>query len=87
VVVLEFELFSPHPQIYLFIFSIFYYIILYWGYIMTFTKVLALYHSWIYPIHHSPLFSLPLFLEYWTPFFSNSWFSVFFKIIIVYVAW
>jgi hypothetical protein len=32
---------------------------LYWGYIVTFTKVLTIYHSWIYPICHSPLSPAP----------------------------
>jgi hypothetical protein len=30
----------------------------YWGYIVTFIKVLTLYHSWIHPLHYSPL-SIP----------------------------
>jgi hypothetical protein len=25
----------------------------YWGYIVTFTKVLAIYHNWIHPLHYS----------------------------------
>jgi hypothetical protein len=29
--------------------------LLYWGYIVTFTKVLTIHHSWIHPLHHSPL--------------------------------
>jgi hypothetical protein len=37
----------------------FIYLLLCWGYIVTFTKVLIIYHSWIYPFHHSPLFPLP----------------------------
>jgi hypothetical protein len=27
---------------------------LYWGYLVTFTKVLTIYHSWIHLLHHSP---------------------------------
>jgi hypothetical protein len=27
----------------------------FWGYIVTFTKVLTIYHSWIHPLNHSPL--------------------------------
>jgi hypothetical protein len=27
-------------------------VFLYWGYIVTFTKVLTLYHSWIHTLHH-----------------------------------
>jgi hypothetical protein len=34
-------------------------LLLYWGYIVTFTKVLTICHSWIHPLHHSPLSSLP----------------------------
>jgi hypothetical protein len=33
--------------------------LLYWGHIVTFTKVLTIYHSWIHPLHHSPLFPPP----------------------------
>jgi hypothetical protein len=36
------------------------------GYIVAFTKVLRiyqLYHTWIHPFHHSPLFSSPLIPE------------------------
>jgi hypothetical protein len=29
--------------------------LLYWGYIVTFTKVLTIYHNWIYLHHQSPL--------------------------------
>jgi hypothetical protein len=29
-------------------------LLLFWGYIVTFTKVLTLYHSWIHPLHYSP---------------------------------
>jgi hypothetical protein len=32
-------------------------------YIVVFIKVLTIYHTWIYPFHHSPLSSLPPFLE------------------------
>jgi hypothetical protein len=35
-------------------------LLLYWGHIVTFTKVLIIYHSWIYPLHHSPLSPLPI---------------------------
>jgi succinate-acetate transporter protein len=31
---------------------------LYWGYIVTFTKVLTIYHSWIHPLHRSLGFTL-----------------------------
>jgi hypothetical protein len=37
--------------------------LLYWGYTVTFTKVLTIYHNWIYSLHHSPLSLLPPFLE------------------------
>jgi hypothetical protein len=38
-------------------------LLLYWGYSVTFIKVLTIYHSWIHSLHHSPL-SLPSpFLE------------------------
>jgi hypothetical protein len=33
---------------------------LYWEYIVTFTKVLTIYHNWIHPLHHSPLSPLPI---------------------------
>jgi hypothetical protein len=42
--------------------------LLYWGYIVTFTKVLNNYYSWIHPFHHSPLS--------WSSF-KRSHFSVF----------
>jgi hypothetical protein len=45
----------------------------YWGFIVTFTEVLVIYHSWIHPFHHSPLSSLPPFLES----FKRSYFSIF----------
>jgi hypothetical protein len=32
-------------------------ILLYWGYTVTFTKALAIYHNWIHPLHHSFLYS------------------------------
>jgi hypothetical protein len=32
----------------------FFFLLLYWGYTVTFTKVLIKYHSWIHPLHHSP---------------------------------
>jgi hypothetical protein len=35
-------------------------LLLYWVYIVTFTKVVIVFHSWIYPLHHSPLSPLPL---------------------------
>jgi hypothetical protein len=37
-----------------------------WGYIVAFMKVLTIYqiyHTWIHPLHHSPLSLLPPFLE------------------------
>jgi hypothetical protein len=47
-------------------FSFFHYFLklLCWGYIVTFTKVLTMYHSWIHPLHHSSLSPLPPFLEW-----------------------
>jgi hypothetical protein len=36
---------------------------LYWEYIVTFTKVLTIYHNWIHPLHHSHLSSPPPILE------------------------
>jgi hypothetical protein len=30
-------------------------LLLYWMYIVTFTEVLTIYHSWVRPLHHSPL--------------------------------
>jgi hypothetical protein len=39
----------------------YYHIIFELGYIVTFTKVLTIYHSWIYPLYHSPLsYTLPI---------------------------
>jgi hypothetical protein len=32
------------------------FLLLCWGYFVTFTKFLIVYHSWIHPFHHSPLF-------------------------------
>jgi archaellum biogenesis protein FlaJ (TadC family) len=37
-------------------------LLLYWGYIVTFTKVLTIYHSWIHSLHHSPLPLSPIIL-------------------------
>jgi hypothetical protein len=36
------------------------FLLLYWGYIVTFKKVLAIYHIWIRSFHHSSLSSLPI---------------------------
>jgi uncharacterized RDD family membrane protein YckC len=36
-------------------------LLLYWGYIVTFTKTLTIDHSQIYPLHHYPLFSELIF--------------------------
>jgi hypothetical protein len=36
-----------------FVNSFFIILLLYWGYIVTFTKVLTIYQSWICPLHHS----------------------------------
>jgi hypothetical protein len=41
-------------------------LLFFWGYIVTFTKVLTIHHSWIHPLHHSHLSYLP-----------NSHFSIF----------
>jgi hypothetical protein len=38
--------------------SLFLKLLLYW-YIVTFTKVFTIYHNWIHPLYHSPLFHLP----------------------------
>jgi hypothetical protein len=35
-------------------------LLLYLGYIVTFTKVLTIYHSWIHPLHRSPLSPPPI---------------------------
>jgi hypothetical protein len=32
-----------------------YFLLLYWGYVVTFTEVLTVYHNWIQPLHHAPL--------------------------------
>jgi hypothetical protein len=62
--------FFHHPSY----FSLFIIIsLLYWWHIVTFTKVLTIYHSWIHPPHHSPLFSSP---HSWNSF-SRSHFSIF----------
>jgi hypothetical protein len=47
--------------------------LLYWGYIVTFAKVLTVYHSWIYLLHHSPLSPSP----YSWNCFNRSHFSIF----------
>jgi hypothetical protein len=48
-------------------------LLLYWGYIVTFTKVLTIYHSWIRTLHYSPLSPAP---HSWYSF-NRSRFSVF----------
>jgi hypothetical protein len=35
------------------------FLLLFWGYIVAFTNVLAIYHNWIHPFYHFPLFLLP----------------------------
>jgi hypothetical protein len=40
------------------------YYFIYWGYIVTFIKVLIILHSWIHTLYHSPLSPFPTFLEY-----------------------
>jgi hypothetical protein len=49
-------------------------LLLYWGYIVTFTKVLITYHSWIHPLHHSPLSPPPP--HSWNSF-NRSHFSIY----------
>jgi hypothetical protein len=44
-------------------FTSFFIILLYWEYIVTFTKVLKIYFSWVHPLHHSLLFPHLPFLE------------------------
>jgi hypothetical protein len=48
-------------------------LLLHWGYIVTFTKVLTIYHSWIYPLYHSPLSPLS---HFWNSF-NRSHFFIF----------
>jgi hypothetical protein len=38
-------------------------LLLYWGNIIRFLKVLKVYHNYIHPLHHSSLSALPTFLE------------------------
>jgi hypothetical protein len=45
-----------------YIFSNFIILLLFWGYTVTFIKVLT-YISWIHPLHHSPLSPFPSLLE------------------------
>jgi hypothetical protein len=52
-------------------------LLLYWGYIVTFTKVHIIYHSWIHLLHHPPLSLLPPFLEW----FNRAHFSIYIHVI------
>jgi hypothetical protein len=54
--------------------------LLYEGYIVTFTKVLTICHSWIHPLHHSPLSPSH---HFWNSF-SRSHFSIFIHEYIVF---
>jgi hypothetical protein len=49
-----------------------YFLLLYWGYIVTFTKVLTIFHNWVNTLHHSPL----SWKYYWNTFY-RSHFSIF----------
>jgi hypothetical protein len=56
------------------------------GYIMTFTKVITIYriyHSWIYPLYHSPLFSFP---HSWNSF-NRSHFPIYTHVYTVFVPY
>jgi hypothetical protein len=50
---------------YFIIFPFFVILLLYWGYIVTFTKFLTVYHSWICPLHH---LLYPPFFHSWNSF-------------------
>jgi hypothetical protein len=43
-----------------------------WGYIVSFTKVLTIYHTWVHPLSHSPLTSLFPIRKSWVHF-HNKW--------------
>jgi hypothetical protein len=51
-------------------------ILLYWAYIVIFTKVLTIYHCWIHTLH-PPSFSFILFFSYSWNSFNMSHFSIF----------
>jgi hypothetical protein len=51
---------TPSFCVCLVLFKNFFKLLLYWGYILAFTKVLTTYHSWIHPRHHSPLSPSPI---------------------------
>jgi hypothetical protein len=50
-------------------------LLLYWGYVVTFAKVLRIYHGWIHPLHHSTL--SPHFHSHSWNSFNRSHFSFF----------
>jgi hypothetical protein len=50
-----------------------FFLLLYWGYTVTFTEVLSIHYSWIHPLHHSPLSLLP---HSWNSF-NRSHFSIY----------
>jgi hypothetical protein len=58
-------------------------LLLYWGYTVTFTKVLIIYHSLIHPLHHSPLSSPTPFLDS----FIRSHFSIFIHEYIIFIPY
>jgi hypothetical protein len=67
---------------------IFFIIILYWGYIVTFTKALTVYHSLIYPLHHSPLsHRLPPTSLHSRISFNRSHFSIFIHEYIIFLPY
>jgi hypothetical protein len=53
---------------------------LYWGYNGTFTEVRTIYHSWINPLHHSPLSP---FSHSWNSF-NRSYFSIYIHVYIIF---
>jgi hypothetical protein len=61
--------------VFVFFFTFFFFYCAEWGYIVAFTKVLTvyqIYHTWMHPLHHSPLSPFILFLLLW---FSRYHFS------------
>jgi hypothetical protein len=63
----------------------FIFLLLYWGYIVAFTKVLTMYHSWIHSFHHSPLSPLPSFLT--QNKINRSYFSIYIHVYTVFAPY
>jgi hypothetical protein len=61
------------------------FIILCWGYIVTFTKILTIYCNWIHPLHHFPL--SPLISSHSWNNFNRSHFSIYIHVYTLYAPY